>query len=463
MSLLNSIQLASSSLHAAQIGLQVSGNNIANANTPGYIRQEAIQEPAPSQRKGNLILGLGVSVAGIIQRVDNFLEDRLRSASSDLEQGETQEAAYLQLESLIGELSETDLSTSLTNFFSSVHDIANQPESVTVRNLAVLKGGALSGDIRSLASRVRGLQTDANARIENAANEINQLVEEIARLNTQIVTTEGGDITNSDAVGLRDRQLEALAKLERITGVRAVLQADGTTSVYAGSDVLVFAGSFNEVKVESVPGDGLSLEEVRSVKTDAPLGSSSGRLAGLYHSRDVILGGFLEGLDDLAKTLAFEFNKVHSSGQGLTGFTELTSLSAVGNVDDALDQVQLPYTPVNGGFQVKVLNEQTGLTETHNIEVRLHGLNDDTNPTRLVEQLDAIDGITASITSNRRIDIRRESTNVVFSFANDTSGVLGGSGSQHVLYRQRGQRHQRQRHPGGRPWQVCSQFVGHCQ
>ena len=114
-----------------------------------------------------------------MQVIDRFLEERLRAATSDVASGETQENVYAQLEGLIGELSDTDLSTSLTNFFASIHDILNQPESVSVRNLAVLEGQTLAEDIRRLDSSVRDIHADVNRRIIAAADEINDLLEEL--------------------------------------------------------------------------------------------------------------------------------------------------------------------------------------------------------------------------------------------------------------------------------------------
>ena len=144
MSLFSSLQQASNALNAAQIGLQVTGNNIANVNTPDYLRQRVIYTPAPTQRIGNLRLGLGVQVEAIVQQVDLFLEERLRGSRSDLAKGEAQENTYLQLDALIGELSDTDLSTSLNNFFGSINDILNQPEDPGVRNLSILRGETLA-------------------------------------------------------------------------------------------------------------------------------------------------------------------------------------------------------------------------------------------------------------------------------------------------------------------------------
>ncbi|HMO84847.1 MAG TPA: flagellar basal body protein, partial [Lacipirellulaceae bacterium] len=83
MSLFGSIQMAGNTLQAMQIGLHVVGNNIANANTPGFIRERAVFATAPVMKKGDLTLGLGVQVAGIVQTLDRFAEERLRGAGGD--------------------------------------------------------------------------------------------------------------------------------------------------------------------------------------------------------------------------------------------------------------------------------------------------------------------------------------------------------------------------------------------
>jgi flagellar hook-associated protein 1 FlgK len=137
MSLFSSIQLANNSLRANQIGLQVTGQNIANANTPGYIREEVVLSPAPTQRLGNVSLGLGVEVTGVIQKIDHYLEQRLRNATSERVAGAIEEQTYLELEVIYGELSDTDLSTAISDFFNSIQEIATQPESAPNRRIAV--------------------------------------------------------------------------------------------------------------------------------------------------------------------------------------------------------------------------------------------------------------------------------------------------------------------------------------
>ena len=120
MSLFSSLQLATNALHAQSIGLQVVGQNIANVNTPGYSRATTVFTPAPTQRVGSLLLGLGVEVDSIKQIVDEHLNSRLRAATADRVGGEVQENAYGQLEGIINELQDNDLSTSLNNFLGSI-------------------------------------------------------------------------------------------------------------------------------------------------------------------------------------------------------------------------------------------------------------------------------------------------------------------------------------------------------
>jgi len=428
MSLFSSIQLANNALRAQQIGMQVVGQNIANANTPGYIRARVNFSPAETQQVGDLLLGLGVQVDGVVQQVDQFLQARLRDAVSDRTGAEAQEQTYLQLESIVGELSDTDLSTSLNDFIASVAEVLNQPESATVRNLAALQGKTLAQDINRLVSRVRDLRQDANERVIGAAEDINRLLEEIRALNVRITEVEGGSTSESDAVGLRDQRELALTQLSELIDVRTAEQSSGAINVFSGGDFLVFEGTARQVEVELTTDRGLSIASLQISETESEISVSSGELAGLYAARDEILGGFIDQINEFAGTLAFEFNRVFSSGQGLSGYQSLTSEFAVDDVNAALDAAGLDFTPGNGQFQLQIFNKQTGLTQTTDIRVDLNGLDDDTTLTDLVAAIDAVDGVSASITADRRLSITSDSTNQDFAFAEDTSGILAALG-----------------------------------
>jgi len=429
MSLFGSLQMAGNTLQAMQIGLQVVGNNIANANTPGYIRERVIYTPAPVQRLGNLALGLGVEVAGIIQNVDKFVESRLRDATSDTASAAVQEKAYRDIEAILGELTDTDISSSLTTFFNSLDDI----EDVDFRNLAIGNGVTLAERINTLDRRIRVVQQDFSNRVGQIALEINTLTEQIRQLNLKIVTTEGGGATGSEAGGLRSQRQEALKQLAQLVDITVNERDTGSVNISVNGELLVFEGTRREVQSVLTNEDGITSTRIHFADNNSPLSVGGGELQGIYEARDTIAGGFLEGLDNFAATLAFEFNKLYSQGQGIDGFTEVVSTARVDNPNAVLNEAGLDFTPINGSFNLLVRNTEDNTTKTYTITVDLNGLDgNDTTLASLASSLNAVDGVAAEVSSDNQLVIRSESQDIDFSFGlenpSDDSQVLAALG-----------------------------------
>src|ERR1043165_2986689 len=136
MGLNAALGLASRSLEVFTAGINVAGQNIANAQTPGYIREELNLEPSQPYAKGSLIFGTGVSAGGIVQQIDLFLEKGIHKANTDVSAADAKNDCYKQLETEIDELGNNDLSSSLNQFLSSINDVVNQPESSPLRQVA---------------------------------------------------------------------------------------------------------------------------------------------------------------------------------------------------------------------------------------------------------------------------------------------------------------------------------------
>jgi len=433
MSLFGSIQMAGNTLQAMQIGLHVVGNNIANANTPGFIRERVIYAPAPVQTIGTLTLGTGVKIAGIVQGIDRFVEGRLRDAGSDRASAEVQEKVYRDLELALGELSDVDISTALSKFFNSINELTLTPENVAIRNLVIADGVTLTQRINTVERRVRVIHQDFSSRVENISTEINTLTEQIRKLNLQIVTTEGGGSTGSDAGALRSQRNLALKQLAEIANVTVNAQPTGTINVSVNGEFLVFEGTRREVTTALINENGLTRTEIRFVDNDSPMVVSGGELHGLYESRDSIVTGFLDSLDRFASTLAIEFNKIYSQGEGRVGFTTLTSVERVNDPNAVLNAAGLDFTPVSGHFTFNVRTKGSGQNDGQNdpydIFVDFNGLDgDDTTLTSLASTLDAIDGVSAQVSFNNELVITADSADVEFSFAGDTSGLLAALG-----------------------------------
>ncbi len=429
MSLFGAIQMGGNTLRAMQIGLQVVGNNIANAGTPGYVREEAIYVPAPVQRLGNLVLGTGVLVDSIVQKLDRFVLERLVGARGDRASAELQAQVYRDVEGILSALADDgDLSSAMSGFFNAIDEVMKAPGDMATRNLVVAEGAELTEVIDHLHGRVFDIREQLNDRVTSTADEINTLAEEIRLLNTRIVSTEGGDTSGSQAGGMRVRRQTAIDRLSEIIGIRAEEQPSGSMNIAVGGEFLVFEGQRREVEVDTAVEDGFVTSTVQFVDTQSPLETTAGELGGLYAARDEIAGRFLDKLDGLAATLIFEFNKAYSQGQGLIGFSQLTSVESVSDPEAALDAAGLAFTPVSGTFEVLIHNKESDLTTTHRFNVDLNGLDDDTSLAELAAQLDAIEGLAASVSSAGALEISADSTDIEFAFDGDTSGVLAALG-----------------------------------
>src|SRR5688572_26847755 len=104
MGLFTALHVPGRSLQAFTTGIQVAGQNVANAATPGYIREELKLSTSPPYRAGQVILGTGVQVDGVRQQINLFLESRIHAAKGDQAAAQAASEVYVQLEAAINEL-----------------------------------------------------------------------------------------------------------------------------------------------------------------------------------------------------------------------------------------------------------------------------------------------------------------------------------------------------------------------
>ena len=429
MSLFGVIQNSANALQVAELGLHVVGNNVANAGTPGYIRQELNKATGPAYRYGSSILGSGVRAVGVVQKLDSFLLERMREVRSDLESSDRLGQLYQGIEDILGELNENDLSTKMNEFSSSIQDLLNHPGNDALRRLVIEQGKSLASDIRSVSQSLGQFGANLNSEISQTAGEINRLTNRIANLNQRIVELEGGrEAKTSDAVGLRDERIKALDELSSFVNIRTGEQESGAVSVFVGGEYLVTDGITRAVKVELQTVDGQTYPEVRLADTDSPLEATGGRLHGIYSARELAVGGIGKSLDTFALTLMDQFNSIHTQGQGSVGFSEVASVYATDDVQGPLDLAGYRVGIRNGQFQVQVSDLASGAVVTHNIRVQLTGATDDTSLEDIAGQLNAVSGLSASIGNDGRLTISADSHKLRFSFQNDSSNFLSAAG-----------------------------------
>lgn len=428
MSLFSTIQQSSNALSVAQLGLSVAGNNVSNANTPGYIRQELQQSSAAGYRLGGVILGGGVRATGVVQKIDNFLTERLRQTGSDLATSQTLTDAYNHIEASFAELGSNDLSSQLASFSSSIQDVLNQPGNDALRRLVVERGKTLADQVRSLHTDMSSLSDGLNQQIKNSATEINRLTTNIAELNQRIVQMEGGGSRGSDAVGLRDERVQALNELASIVSIRAVEQASGSVTVFVGGEYLV-SDRTQRLVTPALGQDGdKSKLEIHLADTDSPIQITGGRLKGLYEARDVATANAIDGLDDFARNIIGQFNRIHTQGQGLEGYSSTSGTTATDDRSAPLDLAGYSSPISNGSFELVVHDLESGQDKTASIRVQLTGGTSDSSLEDIRDQITAVSGVTASITPDGKLSIVSNNQRLRFTFQNDNSGFLAAAG-----------------------------------
>jgi flagellar hook-associated protein 1 len=370
-----------------------------------------------------------VVVQGVQPQINQFLNDSLWNSNSGAASATTQQSTYQSLEQSLNALGSDNINSQLNDFVASIQNVLNQPGSTSMQNLAVLQGGSLASTITGLSQQVSQMQSNLDQQVVGSVDSINQLIQQIATLNTQISQLQGGLGGASNAVGLVDQQNEAISQLSQLVNVQVEPQPGGEVNIYVGGNYLVYNGETQALTTTQTSSNGITVSTPVFASTKSPLDATGGELAGEIASRDTILGGFQTTLNQFAGTLAFEFNKIFSSGQGTTGYQSLTSTQSVSSTSAPLEDAGLPFTPVSGSFDVQVYDSQTGQTQTTQIPVSLNGLSDnDTTLNSLVKSLNGVSGLSAAITPSGQLSLTTTSSNLSFAFSDDTSGLLAAVG-----------------------------------
>ncbi|PSR33652.1 MAG: flagellar hook-associated protein FlgK [Sulfobacillus benefaciens] len=327
------LNIAARALAAQQLALDVTGNNMANATTPGYQAETANLTEAPPQpivALQNSELGTGVVVSSISRASNPFLSRSVRTQLGNQGYWSSINQALSQIQSLFQEPSPSGLQEGLNQFFASWQTLSNDPENQASQEQVIEQGKNIASQFNTMATSITGEMQNLAHTAQNQISQINTLSQQIAQLNTQIasVTSSGG--TAND---LLDQRGQLLDNLSALTNVSYTVSANQEVNVYLGSNALV------------VNGDSYSLALTQATQapvnypTNAPLpyavtwlgsptapgvpltGLTSGQLLGTLSVLNTSLPSYLNQLN----TLAYTFANAVNSQSPTTFFTPLTS------------------------------------------------------------------------------------------------------------------------------------------
>ena len=331
--LLNTLEIASSSLVASRLGIETAGVNISNVNNPGYARQRIIVEP----RRDPTGAGAGVEVVGVKSLRDSILDEQLiREKSNEaylegfqrtlqigqvlLGQQIDRQSATPEADTAARDLGgQMAIASGISEFYNALQAVSVSPNSVPERTVLLLKAGQLTDKFNSVESRFSTLKSDCNTDLNNKIKEANQLIDLTARAandNTAVNSTGGG--IAKDTLQMRLEELGAYASVQtqyddnnRITviinGVEVIKDNDAVGKFTGAED----ATGGLQVSVKNTASD-----------TSAKL-TGQGSIKGLIDARDTVLQNLRTDINAMASELIKGMNAIHQSGSGLDGSTGL--------------------------------------------------------------------------------------------------------------------------------------------
>ncbi|MDN5346730.1 MAG: flagellar hook-associated protein 1 [Clostridia bacterium] len=323
-----------------QKALETTAHNIANANTPGYTRQQVIMAATPAypvpamSRPGGQgwQVGTGVDAQEVRRIRDEFLDKQIWHESHTLGAWERRRDVLQEIEVVFAEPSDTGLSTLMSQFWASWQELSKYAESSPVRTTVVETATALAEALRHTYQQLETIREDINQMMEIKVIEINSLARQIADLNKQIAAIKAAGDQPNDLMDQRDKLLDELAK---IIDFRVQEQGDGSVQVFLADssgnytiDLVEVNTNGKLVRKLDVNRDGDNntiitwvdndLSDGITVANDA-VNITNGELYGLQVVRDEQLAVFKANLDTLANGLRDRVNVIHQAGKDLHG------------------------------------------------------------------------------------------------------------------------------------------------
>jgi flagellar hook-associated protein 1 len=336
------LQTALRGLEANQVGIDTTGHNIANANTPGYTRQSAnftespsLTIPAFSNVTGaGVQLGQGVDVSQISRIRDQFMDIQYRAQNTGSSNKQTQASELGNVQTAVDEPSTDGISAALSNFWGAWSNLANSPtgaSSATTKQAVISAGQTLAQTFNSVDAQMATVQSQASDQYNTltaAGGQVNQYATQIAALNGQISqATQAGQSPND----LLDQRDELLDKLSGMAQISVTAQSDGTDTVQFGdaSSPLVSGSTVNWPQTLTSAAGG-------QLGALLDLSSSTGEIGTLRTSLDGVASQVISAVNGLEPSSNPFFSGNSSSTMAVTATTStIVASSASGSGDIA--------------------------------------------------------------------------------------------------------------------------------
>ncbi len=311
--------VGTSGLLSSQQSLATVSHNVSNVNTEGYSRQEAMISSRKPSHTGAGYVGNGAHVTNVRRLADDFLTQQLERRTSDAEYQDTLHTYASRLDNLLAD-PDAGLNPALESFFKANQGVADDPSSISARQVLMTETESLMKRFNTMHSRLGSLEEQVNTEMRDSLAEVNSLAEEIASLNYQIANSEG-TAAGRQPNDLLDQREKLIKDLSEHIEVRTTKQDNGSVNVYIGKGQSLVS-NFDARGLETVtsPYDSSRIE-IGYRQGDRVVNVSNlingGHLGALKDYRDDILDPAVNELGRVAYGLAEHYNEQHRKGMDL--------------------------------------------------------------------------------------------------------------------------------------------------
>ena len=316
------LSIGGNSVKTNQSALAVVGNNIANANTDGYVRQELdVRENLPT-RAGTVYLGSGALATGVKRAYDALIESSLRSSFSDLRSQEPIIDLTTRVVDVLGD-DNASLTPALDDFFSSFRDLGLDPSSQLRRDMVLSESRGLASRFNEIGAQLQSIDMDSEETLNYRVTEFNSIVEQLYVLNTKLGRQSKLEAQPADLLNTRDKLLHDLSGLMKI---KVVEQQNGSVSITVGgeSSGLILLDKDRSTQIKAAYQSGSVPRRVDLILD--PYGNpqnlngiSGGEIGGHIAFRESVLKTAYEQVNVLAQKIADSVNETLTQGMDLYG------------------------------------------------------------------------------------------------------------------------------------------------
>ncbi|KJS30386.1 MAG: hypothetical protein VR64_17015 [Desulfatitalea sp. BRH_c12] len=313
------LYIGRNALLTQQKAIDITGNNIANVNTPGYCRQRLNMAQGAPIRDQNGTMSTGVAAQQKIQRFhDTFITAQLNGENESLGRWEAQKIALEKIEVLFDEVSGYGLSEAMSDYWNAWHDLTNNPAGHVERTSLLSAGQFLSTTFNQLSSNMDMVRDDINTNIKNTVNDINQMATQIAELNRKVSQVE---VSGHNANDYRDQRDQLVYDLAKLIDIDSFEDGDGNVTVMIGGGKPLVESTFTWQLSTADAGGAthINWNDSSGAAVDITDRIAAGELKGWIYARDDVISDYMSRLDTLAGTIISEVNALHDADDALAG------------------------------------------------------------------------------------------------------------------------------------------------